>query len=274
MNRAKYILFFVLIAMLYFSSCKSRKIKSIEPKTELSSVDSLFMKINSHKVDFENIKIYFSAKVDIDGKENRFKGQIRMKKDSIIWVSISPGLGIELFRMVITKDSALMVNKFNNTFFKTTVSNIDSILNVDVDFGMIQALILGNDIPYYETKNFTLNSDNDFYYLNTVSRKKLKEYIENSDDKERIIIQRIKVDKRTNKIIGQFLKQIKSADKSLIISYYDFKMVENHLIPHQTVFSLKDKNNRIELKLNYNRLSLENDLSFPFKIPDSYSEMK
>jgi len=274
MYKTKFIIFFVVFALIYLSSCKSRKIKSIDPKPELSSVDSVFLKLNNNKVDFDYMKINFAAKSEIDDKTTNFRGQIRIKKDSMIWVTISPGLGIEIARLKITQDSVFFVNRFNKTYYKSDISEIVKILNVDVDFDMIQALILGNDIPYYETKNFNMNTDRDYYYLNTVSRKKLKAYIQTADDKERVIIQRIKVDKRTNKIVDQFLKQIKSADKSLIISYYDFKSVSNQFIPHYSIFSLKDKNTKLDMKLTYNRISFEDDLSFPFSIPESYDKFQ
>ena len=65
---------------------------------------------------------WFSARVNVDAtidKENRsFNANLRICKDSAIWMSISPALGIEVARVLIDKDSVRFINRLNSTYFK------------------------------------------------------------------------------------------------------------------------------------------------------------
>ncbi|HAR20844.1 MAG TPA: DUF4292 domain-containing protein, partial [Cytophagales bacterium] len=38
---------------------------------------------------------------------------IRIRKDSVIWISVNPALGIEVVRALITKDSIFVIDKIH-----------------------------------------------------------------------------------------------------------------------------------------------------------------
>ena len=56
---------------------------------------------------------WFSAKaatvVDKNGKENSFKSNFKLRKDSLVWVSLSPALGIEIVRAIVSLDSVQFI---------------------------------------------------------------------------------------------------------------------------------------------------------------------
>ena len=59
----------------------------------------------------------FSAKIKLDiedskGKKPDLLANVRMIKDSAIWISISATiLNVEVFRVIYTKDSVILLNK-------------------------------------------------------------------------------------------------------------------------------------------------------------------
>ena len=122
---------YLLMGLLCFGlfSCRStKKIQSAISKKDTSQVvmvndskfDSAgFIKNVTTHVD-ENYIDYntFSAKVKVDyrggdGKSYDFNAFLRMKKDSVIWVSINAALGIEAFRILIKPDSVFVLNKLD-----------------------------------------------------------------------------------------------------------------------------------------------------------------
>ena len=88
-------LLFTIFVFLMFASCRSTKttktLYTKAPKAEalIESVESAHFKFN-----------WMSAKVSgkfSDSNQNfSFKGNMKIRKDSLIWISISPGLGLEL----------------------------------------------------------------------------------------------------------------------------------------------------------------------------------
>ncbi|MCB0807539.1 MAG: DUF4292 domain-containing protein, partial [Bacteroidales bacterium] len=87
-----------------------------EPIKEYGA-DYLFDKLKENELKFEWFSAKFNLDLIIDKKKNSFRGQLRMRKDSAIWVSFSPALGIEMARLLITEDSVKFINRINKTYF-------------------------------------------------------------------------------------------------------------------------------------------------------------
>jgi len=102
---------FLLLLTIY--SCRTMKKETIKPQhTVEKEVDkNLLNNIINNNVSFENIAIRFNASVTTNKQNQNLKGNLVVKKDSIIWISITPIMGIEIFRIIITQDSVKFVNK-------------------------------------------------------------------------------------------------------------------------------------------------------------------
>ena len=83
-----------------------------------------------------------------------------MKKDSIIWVSITK-FGIEGARVKLTKDSVFFINKLYAEAFNGDYNFFSSLLGFKVDFGIIQSFILAKDFDNYDTKGYKIENNND-----------------------------------------------------------------------------------------------------------------
>jgi hypothetical protein len=113
-------------------------------------VQDVFGIMEKKRIDFNT----FSAKVKIDYKDSKdrnydFNAFIRIRKDSIIWVSVIAALGIEAFRVLITPDSVMIQDKLNKTIQYQTVAYLQEITQLPFDFSTLQDLIIGN--PVYTT---------------------------------------------------------------------------------------------------------------------------
>ena len=51
------------------------------------------------------------VEADIAGERNAFKVNARVRKDSAIWMSITPALGVEAARLLLTVDSVMFYSK-------------------------------------------------------------------------------------------------------------------------------------------------------------------
>lgn len=119
-----------------------------EPKIDtMALVRAAVGKMNGYRIDFNT----FAAKIKVDyensrGKQPDFTANIRMKKDEVIWMSLTGTLGIEGFRVMITKDSIHIIDKLSNTYTSRPLSYLQEISNVPFDFATLQDLIIGNPV--------------------------------------------------------------------------------------------------------------------------------
>lgn len=87
------------------------------------------------------------AKLDVHSEKTSQNGIavfLRMQKDSCIWISIRPVLGIELVRVLITPDSVKMINFFKKTLTLRSADSLQQLLNIPCDFRTLQDLLIGN----------------------------------------------------------------------------------------------------------------------------------
>ena len=91
----------------------------------------------------------FSAKVkvsyeDAGGKQPDVNAFVRMKKGQAIWISVAATfLNIEAYRILITPDSIIMLNKMEKTIEQYPISYIRDRLSIPVNFEDAQRLIAG-----------------------------------------------------------------------------------------------------------------------------------
>ncbi|MCY7421291.1 MAG: DUF4292 domain-containing protein [Chitinophagaceae bacterium] len=114
-------------------------------------IHDVYNKVLKNKIDFNN----FSAKVKVDyvGKESDDQATafIRIKKDSIIWISLRGALGIEGLRMQVTKDSVVVMYMLKKQVARRSINYLQEITKLPFDFYTLQDVIVGN--PIYVDSN-------------------------------------------------------------------------------------------------------------------------
>ncbi|MCB2221482.1 MAG: DUF4292 domain-containing protein [Bacteroidetes bacterium] len=265
-------IFFLTGLLLLITSCKSSRSIIKEPIKEYGA-DFLFEKLKENEFSYNWLSAKYDLDLIIDKKNTSFSGQLRMRKDSAIWVSLSPALGIEMARLLISEDSVKFINRINKTYFIGNYSAVNRMLGTNIDFDIIQSLLIGNDLTYYEDGKFRASYDSKEYHLVTAGRAKLKKYVRNQDDEERIYIQNIYLNPETFKITSMKVKEVKKESIKLDALYTEFKMLEEQLFPNHVVYDITS-DSPIQAKLNYSRLKINEKQRFPFKISSKYSRIQ
>ena len=263
--------FVLLLLVLVGTSCKSRKEgKKPPPQVQkLAQVDSVFLAMKAAEFTFDTLVAKFSGIYNFDGKKQNFSGQLRMVYDSMIWCSIMV-MNIEVARVVVTTDTVKMLNRLARNYYVANFDLINQQLNTDIDFDMLQALLLGNDIPYYETDKFNLEVRPELYVLNTIARRKLRKHVTTDEDLEKVLVQKMKIDRRNLRILQQNIKQVRNPNKKVVAEYSAF---ENHdgLFPTQMEFKFIGVK-ELKVDFRFTRIQKKKETRFPFKIPSSYSK--
>ena len=131
------------------------QVVTVPDNSRLDSVEFIKTVVNAvekNRIDFRT----FNAKVKVsfegsDGKNSDFNAFLRIKKDSVIWVSIIAALGIEAFRVLITPDSVKVLDKLSHVVKLRSVEYLQEVANIPLTFKDLQDMIIGN--PVYLDSN-------------------------------------------------------------------------------------------------------------------------
>jgi uncharacterized protein DUF4292 len=202
----------------------------------------------------------FSAKIkvqyeDYKGKQPDFNAFVRLYKDSVLWVSINATfLSIEAFRILITKDSIIILNKLNKQVEYHALNYIEDIAHIPLTFSTLQDIIIGNPVyvgdsivSYRQTANHILigTAGNLFKNLLTISG-------------DNNLLERSKLDDIN---VGQ--------NRTADLSYGDYEKNDGFYFPTSRDITVAEKT-KVDISLNYKQYEFNKELSFPFSIPRNY----
>lgn len=150
------ILLFALL--LVATSCASRK-KTVAPASPQS---------------FEWLTANMAIQAEINGQSfNDLSGQLRMRKDSLVWVSVTATMGVEVLRAKISNDSIWILNRLEKTYLAEHVDSLDQ--QIGPLFGLrlpfAQFVLLDNIEGIPPVENQTVGWNHYDYYTGEIKVK-------------------------------------------------------------------------------------------------------
>ena len=263
---------FIVLGSLIFSQCRSGRTisKAIAPRDTTavveikSNIDSLNL-INSTKdllqknyIDFKT----FSAKIKLDledskGKKPDLLANIRMIKDSAIWISISASiLNIEVFRALITKDSVILLNKQEKEVQYRSISYLQEITEIPFDFKTLQNLLVGNPI-FYNDNNITVRKVEDFLLVSS----------KNNEFKNLLTISTLDNSLKHSKLDDVNSKRNRTADFT-----YDNYETNNGFKFSTYRQIIASEKNKLDIRMNIKQFEFNKELSVNFSVPKNYKK--
>ena len=97
----------------------------------------------------KNIRVQYKT----PGNSTRLTAALKMKPDSAILLSLRAPLGIEVSRILYTRDSITMVNRRSQSVHYTTYSNFSGMLPMDFDYEVLQTIFSGNVPTGYQVQH-------------------------------------------------------------------------------------------------------------------------
>jgi hypothetical protein len=243
-------LFSVLIccAVLIFSSCGKKLLptSSVEKEYALEKFDFEYLQAKS--------KIRFSS----PDKSLSSSATIRMKKDSIIWISLSPFFGIEAARGFISQDTIVFMDRVNKDVYRYNYESLSKTLNFDIDFQMVQSIILGNQVFNFEGDDNFSKKSGELRIGQERGRFELETYAAVANRK----VRKIKV------------REIPDGSRMEIV-FSEFNIVATQAFPFDTNVEIISKGTKGEettqVEISHSKVEVgDNTISFPFSVPDRY----
>ena len=269
----KILLLFLLVSLVIMgSSCKSKK-HVLRTSVKEHGFSYLYARMLENQMQFDQLSAKFTMVYVDEKSKTNLRGQLRIKNDSLIWMSITPALGIEAARVKLTNDSIEFINRLNKTYFAGKYELIDSVLNTTIDFSLLQSMFVGNDLTQYDVNKFRSSVDNGLYRMTIRERRKIKKYIKKGEINTRVLVQQIWLDPETFRIARIDVKeQGENENKKVQVFYSDYVDVEGQLFPSKIRVEITS-NKSISIDVDFSKVLINSPLSFPFKIPGKYENM-
>ena len=272
----KTILFTLLTGSLFLASCKRHQLKKSEvfaTNVTKSVADSLFVhesktvspplelkkKVNIEikNTDFESVKIRSKVNFNSDKIAQNFPATIQIRKDSVIWISVS--VGLEAARGIIRQDSIFFIDRLNKNFYKFDFETLSNQFGFKLDYPRIQSLLIGNVFSPQNDETL-VEEKGGFYFLK---------------QKENTLLIESAIDQLSKKMTKVIAYEEVSGEK-MTINYNDLTPIDSNIMPLKIEVSIDN----IISNLNTAKLSVElqkveflsRTLTFPFSIPKSYTE--
>ncbi|MEO5907030.1 MAG: DUF4292 domain-containing protein [Saprospiraceae bacterium] len=134
----KIFFFAAVLSCLGLSKCTTTRATTGTPPVILEGVSeasALLELVRATDVPYSWFSASGNGTIDWEGQRLSAKLDVRIRKDSVIWVNISK-LGFDVGRMLVTPDSAFFINRIDRTYTSYGTQQFFKKYNLPADFDM------------------------------------------------------------------------------------------------------------------------------------------
>lgn len=234
-------------------------VKKTDTSDSLNRARNIYNKVIQNRIDFKTLSA--KVRVEYNGKEggDEATAYIRMEKDNMIWLSLRGALGIEGFRVLITKDSVKVMNLLKKQVQYRTTSYLQEVTQLPFDFTTLQDLIVGN--PVFIDSNIVSYKTNPNNELLVLMVGKLFKHL-------------VTLDNNNFKVVHSKLDDIDvERNRTCDISFDNYESSSGIVFSTKRRISVAEKS-KLDITLDFKQYSFNQPQTFPFTIPKNYKVVK
>ena len=230
-------------------------VKKVEVEAELQASDE-DSKVTADELTF----LYLKAKSRVAWKSgnntDNYSVDIRIKRDSIIWVNISQA-GLTGATGLFNLERVQLYQKISGQYYNLTYDSLSTMMGFRIDFRLLQSLVVGNQ-PFKKNNSRVIREN------------------------ENIIIKqdsgRIKIDNMVgpNRKLKKLLVRDEPSSNKLTLDFEEFTNLNQVIFPYSSQITLDVKNKEDKrvttvIQIKYSKVELlDTPLEFPFRIPAKF----
>jgi len=225
------------------SALKKELIKNTEP-------------VWSRKLQYNTFSAKAKMQYDDGDRSNDLTANIRIRKDSAIWISVSAlGGVVQVARALITPDSFKAIVYIEKDYYEGPISKANDFLPSGIDFYSLQNLLMGDPVfskgtatdatDFGGTWSFRFESDN---YLQQLNYSKADSTLRNSQIATR-----------------------GDDNKAITILYGNYERLNDQPFSDLRKVNILNGAKHIIVDMNYVSTGMNMPLDFPFSVPQSYT---
>ena len=218
------------------------------------SVSHILKNAQKKEAELDWFTALIKGQAQLNDKTYPISAQLRMRQDSVIWISVSAVLGLEAARIHLTPDSVKLINRLNSTYFIGDVKELTKLYNLHLSFYEIQNVMLG--IHSFSNPNLfkLLPSEQDYLlFANTDTT--------------------IYTLRLNSEFLPLEINSVQHDSISFKLSYSSFVVVQEEWLPQNTDLQVLTPNNNLNFTYSYSKMLVNRPKKIKFSIPSSYAPM-
>lgn len=248
-----------ILFSLVVTSCKSNK--NVVDTDNIAVMSSNKIISNHYTNNFNQQTIYAKLSAKYSGKRSamNFSIKLRLEKDKTIWMSATK-FGIPVAKIKITPDRVSYYEKLQKVYFDGDFSLLSKWLGTDLDYEKVQNILLGQAVINLKKGKYVSSVDNNLYQLTP----------KKNNDLFGILFFMNPENFKLNK------QEIRNQEKQQIfsVSYPNYKEIKGEQFPKNINIRAIDDKNLTTIKIEYRSVEFNEELTFPFSIPNGYKEIR
>jgi hypothetical protein len=262
MNR--FIIRILFVFMIGFGSSLtlvSCKAKAVVVKEDTASnrlnAEGIVKNHYSNKSEFSTLYIKSNVRYSDEKQTQNVTAEIKIKKDEQILISVR-FLGITMAKALITPTAVGYYEKINGSYFEGDFSTLSQWLGTDLDYIKIQNMLIGQPLDDLSKGKYKDTLVDQSYRLEDISNNNTKKYF---------FFDSVKFLLNKQKIIQTI------ENRTIDVSYSDFTTRNESQFPSNIIINAMQEKGNTEINLNYNAISINEELNFPYSVPNGYKRI-
>ncbi|KAF2339343.1 DUF4292 domain-containing protein [Flavobacterium tistrianum] len=250
----------ILVLSIAVISCKSKAVavqgnpsQTIVEKEDKKVIEKHY----DNKLDFSTLYIKASARYADEKQSQNVTAEIRIEKDKQILISVR-FLGITMAKALITPSAVSYYEKMNGTYYEGDFTSLSKWLGTDLDYSKVQNLLVGEAFDDLRKGKYTQTIVDNLFRLDEEKDANLKKTF--FLDGEKYLIQKEEISQP-------------SENRTLQIAYSDTKTFNQGILPTSIEINAVQPKGKTNINLNYNNISFNEELSFPYSVPSGYKKV-
>ncbi|MFH6997937.1 DUF4292 domain-containing protein [Flavobacterium sp. FlaQc-57] len=251
----------VVLLSIFMISCKSKAVavqnnnenKEITPKEEKKIIEKHY----NNKLDFSTLYIKASARYADEKQSQNVTAEIKIEKDKQILVSVR-FLGITMAKALITPTTVSYYEKIKSTYYEGDFTSLSQWLGTELDYSKVQNLLVGEALDDLRNGKYTQTIVENLLRLDDEKSVSLKKsfYL----DSDKYLLQKEEISQPAE-------------NRMLQILYSDSKVFNQGTLPTSVEINAIHPKGKTNINLNYNNISFNEELSFPYSVPSGYKKV-
>jgi len=285
-KRYSFLLLLPLIFLPALSSCKhKKKIQKTEDvvvsdtltgkcKLDFKNSKALAKYVKENEFSFKWVMAKANVETNIDGKEESFDIRVRIRKDSVMLITIQALSLVDVAKVWISKDSVKLVDYIHKTYFRGDFNYINDLLNADLDYNVLQAVLFGNSAEFHDDEK-TLRAVTDrenCHYLLSTERKKHLRRIQHGESELKKALQTLTLNPDNFKITkNEFIDP--STNRTFTANYKNFTQKDSVYAPYHVDIDIVAQK-KATIKIDYVRIEKNTPQKLSINIPAKYDPIE
>ncbi|MFT4204646.1 MAG: DUF4292 domain-containing protein [Chitinophagaceae bacterium] len=255
-------------AIIFLAACHStKKVASTTPtvvkkdttataavKDSATIAKEVWLNWQNSAPNYHTLSGKLGVSIKMANLDQTVNANLRSTKDSLVWLSLTGPFNIEGARAKITPDSAIVINKLNNTVEKRSIDYLRHLVHQPLSFVDVQNILTGRMLLQNGTmQSFKGSVDGTWSFV-------LQE-----GTTQNIVT----IDPSSNRLLQNRLTDLSHPSKNCVVQYKDFQQTASGWIPGEIHITANDQSS-IEIELKYKQLNFNQTLDYPFNISAKY----